>query len=288
MSVRRRLMLANVPAIVGIAVLAALATWGERGGHMPPLVFVIGIVAIAGSLGLAWTNTRHVGEEIEQAMTRLSGAVSIAEERGQQRAREVQDRTRETEAVVSTAVDRALRELDEVRLPLHILIENQFGDLNDNQEELVAAARDAAQLAAARLRRTQDIIALQPEQLRKEPVRIGDVVASLVAALQSAGGARGVGVVADIEGPLPTLRGDRIRLQESLSLVGMAAVRQVASGATLRIQARGEKDWVVIELHGGAIDLADIDLTWASRVVRAHGGSLTVADDHVVTRLPRN
>ena len=48
MKVGRRLVLANVPAIAGIAVLAALAAWGERGGRMPPLVFTIGLVAIAG------------------------------------------------------------------------------------------------------------------------------------------------------------------------------------------------------------------------------------------------
>ncbi len=39
------------------------------------------------------------------------------------------------------------RRLDEVRLPLHILLSSPFGELNENQEEMIGAAQAAAEVA---------------------------------------------------------------------------------------------------------------------------------------------
>ncbi|MDE3172970.1 MAG: hypothetical protein KGN74_07850 [Gemmatimonadota bacterium] len=191
------------------------------------------------------------------------------------------------DAALLRAIERGVHDLDEVRLPLHILLENQFGDLNDNQVELVGAARDAAETAAARLRRARDLLTLQPAQLRQEPIRPADVLASLVASLQSRGAGRGVRVAADIAAPLPALRGDRIRLQEALSLVGAACLGATPDGGTLSIgAAAGEKD-LVVAFEGGAIDPTEIDTTWAARVVQAHGGGFRADGTRAEIRLPR-
>jgi signal transduction histidine kinase len=190
------------------------------------------------------------------------------------------------DAALLRAIERGVHDLDEVRLPLHILLENQFGDLNDNQVELVGAARDAAETAAARLRRARDLLALQPGQLRQEPIRPADALASLVASLQSRGSGRGVRVSARIAAPLPALRGDRIRVQEALSLVGAAALAGTPDGGALEIAAEGTGRQLVITLVGGAVDLAEIDLTWAARVIAAHGGAMQVADASVRIQLP--
>lgn len=191
------------------------------------------------------------------------------------------------EAALSRAIDRSVHDLDEVRLPLHILLENQFGDLNDNQVELVGAARDAAEAAAARLRRARDLLTLQPAQLRSEAIRPADLVASLVASLQSRGAARGVHVVADIAAPLASLRGDRIRLQEALSLVGSACLAATADHATLNIRVGAPGPDLVMMFGEVHVDLDEIDITWAARVLAAHGGSLRGSNAGVEVRLPR-
>lgn len=191
------------------------------------------------------------------------------------------------DAAIVRAIERGVRDLDDVRLPLHILLENQFGDLNDNQLELVGAARDAAETAAARLRRARDLLTLQAEQLRQEPIRPADVLASLVASLQARSAGRGVRVAADIAAPLPTMRGDRIRLQEALSLVGAACVAATADRGTLSISASAGDQHLVIAFDGGAIDPAEIDTTWAARVVAVHGGTFSVAGPRCEIRLPR-
>ena len=191
------------------------------------------------------------------------------------------------DAALLRAIDRGVHDLDDVRLPLHILLENQFGELNDNQVELVGAARDAAEIAAARLRRARDLLTLQPAQLRQEAIRPADLLASLVASLQSRGAARGVRVTADIAAPLPALRGDRIRLQEALSLVGAACVAATRDGSTLSITASADERELVVAFDGGAIEPAEIDTTWAAHVVAAHRGAFAVAASRAEIRLPR-
>jgi len=191
------------------------------------------------------------------------------------------------DAAIARAIERSVRDLDEVRLPLHILLENQFGELNDNQVELVGAARDAAEVAAARLRRARDLLTLHPAQLRQEPIRPADVLASLVAALQSRGAARHIRVVAEIAAPLPAIRGDRIRLQEALSLVGAACVQATPDGGTLSITASGGEKELLVGFEGAGIEPSEIDTTWAARVVQAHGGSFRTDGPRTEIRLPR-
>ncbi len=46
--------------------------------------------------------------------------------------------------ILSEAIAALSARIDEIRLPLHVLAENHFGELNDNQEEMIRAARAAA------------------------------------------------------------------------------------------------------------------------------------------------
>lgn len=69
-------------------------------------------------------------------------------------------REKEYTALVDDAVTATLLQLEEVRLPLHILLENRFGDLNENQEEMLGAARTAAESADATLLRLREVVRL--------------------------------------------------------------------------------------------------------------------------------
>ena len=55
-------------------------------------------------------------------------------------------------------LDQPVAQLDEVRLPLHILLETRFGDLNENQEELLRDARTGADAMNAALRRLAQVV----------------------------------------------------------------------------------------------------------------------------------
>ena len=94
-------------------------------------------------------------------------------------------------------------------------------------------------------------------------------------------------VVADIAAPLPSLRGDRIRLQEALSLVGSACLAATPDQSTLNITVAATDADLLVTFAGAQIDLDEIDATWAARVVSAHGGSLREGESGIEMRLPR-
>lgn len=69
---------------------------------------------------------------------------------------------RERAALVERTASELAAWLDEVRLPLHILLSDHFGELNENQEEMLGAAYGAATEAAAAVERLRAIVARDP------------------------------------------------------------------------------------------------------------------------------
>ena len=145
--------------------MAALAYWGHMYRSAPGWVVAAAAVAALGSLVLAWRNTRYVARRIERlvggwrlavvqappgaprsdeldsieaVVDRLSGAVTEAEAGSRRREAAASERVQEYAALLAEATSALSRQLDEVRLPLHILLENHFGQLNENQEEMLA------------------------------------------------------------------------------------------------------------------------------------------------------
>ena len=92
------------------------------------------------------------------------------------------DRVEEYRKLLTDAIADALKQLDEARLPLHILLDNKFGDLNENQEEMLGAARAAVEQADLRLRRLREIVDIDAGRLalRQDAVRTGDLITSLL------------------------------------------------------------------------------------------------------------
>lgn len=77
------------------------------------------------------------------------------------------------------------RRLDQVRLPLHILHSSPFGELNENQEEMIGAAQAAAEVADEALSFIGRIVDLDAGRGRvsPEPVRVRDLLAPVLAAV---------------------------------------------------------------------------------------------------------
>ncbi len=68
--VGQRLMLAVLPAVIGVFSVAALAYWGQYAHQAPEMVIVVAAVAAVISLVLAWRNTRYVAHRVAQLATR--------------------------------------------------------------------------------------------------------------------------------------------------------------------------------------------------------------------------
>ncbi len=326
MRVSERLFLAVAPAIVGLFTVAALAYWGNYHRAAPEWVVVAATVGTVGSLVLAWQNTRYVARRIErlagpgerrhrrispvdavrnaaiprpgtsadeldsleQVVDRLSGAVAAAEADSRRREAEAGERVQEYAALLAEASSAVSRQLDEVKLPLHILLQNHFGELNENQEEMLEAARLAADEAATELRRLKEIADLDRGALRfrREPVRIGELLKTLRPQLEADGRRIGVQVTLDVAPGLPRVAGDRVRLQQALELLLRFLVRHAAPESTVGVSALLEGRKVILTIVHGAIPIIGADIALARRVILAHGGAMEQSGKTTLVSLP--
>ena len=327
MRIGQRLFLAVIPAILGIFTVAALAYWGHLYRSAPGWVVAVAAVAALGSLVLAWRNTRYVArrierlagrgesrqarrpsalrvvrdatfpesaasrdelDSIEDVVDRLSGAVSVAEADSRQREAAASERVQEYAALLAEAASAVTRQLEEVRLPIHILLESHFGQLNENQEEMLAAARAATEGARVELGRLHDIAGLDRGTLdiRREHVRLGDLLRALRPQLQADGERTGVHLSIDVAPGLPRVAGDRVRLQQALELLLRHLVRHATPGNTLGIQATTSGADIIITVDQGPAPTLDADVALARRIILAHGGSLDHQDGRTRMVLP--
>jgi signal transduction histidine kinase len=291
--------LSVVPAALGVFVVAALAYWGQYAHAAPEWLVVIAAVATLGSLFLSWQNARYVTrrierlamasvgnhstspapdelEVIEEAVDHLSSAVGRAEAARQAEHNTHRDLQLEYADLLSLSAREALQRLDEIRLPLHILLENHFGDLNENQEEMLGTARAAAEQAGDAFQRLGEIADLDrgAVTVRQDRIRPGDLIAGVVPALTAEGQQRNVRVTAEVAPALQSVLGDRSRLQLALELLLHDALRRTAEGDELHITADTDGREVAIVVRHGGGDPNPISTALGRRLIEAQGGRI--------------
>lgn len=170
---------------------------------------------------------------------RPSGAVAHAEAtrsraEASAAARVAEDTDRDAAAVA------AIVALDDVRVPIRILLEIQFGEPNENQEEMLEAARRAADVAEAGLGRVRRIAELDRGDTmpRREAIRLADVLPLLLrgaeARARSAGG-QVIRFTLDVVAPEPRVRGDLTMLHDAPTLVIDDAAIRTRAGDEIAI-----------------------------------------------------
>lgn len=208
---------------------------------------------------------------------RAAAALADAERRVAQYAR-----------LLAEATDDVRRQLDEVRLPLHILLDNRFGELNDNQEEMLGAARAAAERADMLIRRLRMIVDVDRGLIlfRMDSIPAGDLIASLLPGLNADCEAAGVEVATDIAPALPRVIGDRARIQEACGLLLGDRIRSLTRGTHVLISAASVDDTVRIDVaHGGSPGRGTDDVL-AERLIAASGGTVTESAGRTAITLP--
>jgi signal transduction histidine kinase len=307
MRISQRMYLALLPAVLGVFTVAALAYWGQYAHAVPQWIVAVASVATVASLVIAWINARYVArrverlattssvqrssdaatprspdelETIEGAVQDLSTAVGRAEAARQAEHSSLRDRQRSYAELLSLASRDALQRLDEIRLPLHILLENHFGDLNENQEEMLGSARAAAEQAGDAFQRLEEIADLDRGTLvmRRDRVRPADLVAGVLPALVAEGQQAGVHVTAEVAPALQSILGDRGRLQLALELLLHDSLRRTASGGEVRVTADvAGRDVLFAARHGdGAAN--PLATALGRRLIEAQGGSVSERD----------
>jgi signal transduction histidine kinase len=309
MRIGQRLFLAVLPAVLGLFLVAALAYWGQYAQRVPPLLVIVAAVAAVASLLVSWHNARYVTSRIERlagaqahprpgprdeidtiesAVDRLSSEVTIAREEGAQRESRAVAHREELSALLATVTESAMRAIDEVRLPVHILLANRFGDLNENQEEMLGAAQSAVDQAAALLGRVHLIAELDRGslELRRDPVRLDDVVNAAIPALRAEAKLRQIEVSVDLAPALPRVITDRTHFQDAIATLLRSAVRRTADGGVVTIAAQREGAGVCLTIEHGTGDAAGVELAIARRLIVAVGGRVEEGAAHTRIDMP--
>ncbi len=185
----------------------------------------------------------------------------------------------------------------EVGLPLHILLESRFGDLNENQVEMIEAARLGADAADRLLRRAARIRALEgrPRTPRDESTRPIDLCRGALAIASAQAATRNIRFEVDLSPALPRAVGDRAHLEEALTLLLVDAAGRAVPGAAIAVTsdaappAPGHPSAAHLRLrirHGASEPSPSLARVLALRLVEAEGGAVSFGAGADVVTLP--
>lgn len=313
LAVGQRLLLGLAPALLAVVVVLALAYYGEIGRQAPEYVVAGAAFLAITSLVLTWRNTQYLvsrlrrlgrlderagGDDattplddldrIEREVGRLQAALQQSDAQARDE-RALHDRRLHEQATLLAATVRgATAQLDEVRLPLHILLDARFGSLNENQEELLVAARAGAEGIDAAMRRLATVADADRGSLtvRLEPVSINDVVRAVMPMARASGARRGVHLAVELEPALPRAWADRAALAEAVALLTTRLIESLASSARVTVHTRHTPSHCIVRLEPAVDREASLDIV-AGRLLQEQGILVDVHDGAVELRVPR-
>ena len=251
LSVGQRLLLGLAPALFAVVLVLGLAYYGEIGRQAPGYVVTGAAVLAAISLFLTWSNTRYLAlrirrlaggvdpsrrdgtveteddelGRIEQVVERLGSALAESEAERRRLAERSEARLREQATMLGATARDLLAQLDEARLPLHILLDAPFGELNENQEELIVTARASTDAMDAALRRLMVVTDVDRDALSVllERVALNDVLRAVLPMLRAVAERRNARLEVDLDPAVPRVIADRTRLAAVIALLGIAS-----------------------------------------------------------------
>jgi signal transduction histidine kinase len=307
MKISQRLFLGMIPSAVGLFTVAGLAYWGQYAHTAPQLVVWAAGAATILSLAIAWWNARYVAQRVERLASRkgdekvdeldvieqrvesLGEAATAAKADAARAAEDAGRRTVEYATLLAEAATSASKQLAEARLSLHVLQDNHFGELNDNQEEMIGAAREATEAAEVELNHLREIADIDRGALalRRDLVKPGEIIRSLLPLLNAQATKQGVRILSELEPALPRVVGDRGRLQDALGLILKDAVRYAVPGTSVSVHASSQPSTVTIVVNHSSPHSYTGDVALADRLIRAQGGSVTHTGDATTIALER-
>jgi hypothetical protein len=227
-------------------------------------------------------------DRIEREVIRLKEALNrVSAEAAADRVKS-ETRLHQQATLLAATIRGASAQLDEVRLPLHILLDARFGVLNENQEELLAAARAGSDGLEAAMRRLATVADADRDALvmRPEPVAINDVVRAVLPMVRASAERRSVRLSADLEPGAPRAWADRAALAEAVALLATRVIETIEPGVAIQLSTRHTASHGRIRLEPVADREASIDIV-ASRVLQAQGITVEIQDGGVEIAIPR-
>jgi hypothetical protein len=297
MKVGQRLFLAVIPAVLGVVSVALLAYFGRYAHAAPEALIVIAVIAAVASLVVAWRNTRYVAQRIEHlADTARQNLPAHADElddieHGVRESRVLAEQRTATYAGLLNEVLRVIpARLEESQLPLHILLESPFGELNENQEELLGAAQSAVEAADLEVRRLRKLLDLErgAVTLVIQPIGVAELLRAPLAIAAARAEKRGVGHEWSVPATMPRVRVDPSHMQEALTSALGRAIDQTQEGAGIALRVGESPDGLRVLLtisHGTLEAELSSEGLLARRTIELQGGSMLDANGSTAIEL---
>jgi signal transduction histidine kinase len=318
LSVGSRLLLGLVPSLLAAAMVAGLVYWGEYGRKAPEAVVAASVVLAALTLALTLWNVRYLVrrfdriteiiqaeasrdpagartgatdefDRIEHVVGHLGSALTMAEAQRARTDAQTAAHLWEQSTMLAALVRDALARLDDVRLPLHILLETRFGELNENQEELLRDARTASDEMDSALRQLGQVADADRDAMpvKRELVQVNDVVRAILPLIRASAERHGARVDVVLEPGLSRVLADRARLAEALSLLAALAAGASGTDRPVVVSTRRQDGAVVIDIlpfpTGTTAGVASAAL--AERLVTVQGGEVLRAAGGVTVHM---
>lgn len=243
------------------------------------------LIGIGFSMLLVWYNTQCVARLIAGA------TYEVPASRPDYALFEPTEIVRDTEyaTMIAEVVAVAAKQVKEVSMPIHILLNTAFGQLDENQEELLGAAEVALEELSNQLNHLREIADADRGalKLQPEPVRLGDVLRGLEPLLRSLASTVGVLLEFNVAPALPRALGNTSRLRDALRLALSDAIRYAVPGTTVRLAVWPEGEKIVVSVDHGSPHAYSASLILADRLLAAQGGSVTVEDGRTTASIRR-
>jgi len=218
-----------------------------------------------------------------------------AREDAQRHERDAIERAREIEGLLQAVSTRFAARAQEAQLPLHILLSSPFGELNENQEEMLGAAMSAVDAIDAEVRELQKLVQLNRGELSivTQPTNLAELLRPTLAIAAARAEPAQVQLLPAISDTAPRVIVDAVHAQEALTSILTDAVVHTAKGGDVDVEAsEGERSRVRISIVRRPPIAADanaampLELRLARRLLEAQGCSVRSDGAVTIVELP--
>ncbi|HEX6965371.1 MAG TPA: hypothetical protein VF166_06200 [Gemmatimonadaceae bacterium] len=289
MRATRWLVLAAAPAILGLLLVAALVLAESPQSHAARILAAVAIAAAIISALLAWSATRRLAEQLDR-LADAARSASSARDDGTRREHAAEAKAGEAMELLRSAVQTIGAQLKDVQLPLHILLASPFGDLNENQEEILAAARGATDEADIQLRQLAKLVELERGDvvIVPQPMNLAELLRPALSIAEARAEKAGVHFRAHISPTAPRVIVDPVHAQEALSALLTEAVADTSPDGEVKVDAADDESLRIriVVTHDVAPATPSLGSRLARRLIEAQHGQVHEATGQTIIELP--
>ena len=234
-------------------------------------------------------------DDIEARVTGLSNEVVRAREDAQRHEREAVEHAREIEGMLQAVTTRFAARAQEAQLPLHILLSSPFGELNENQEEMLGAAMSAVDAIDSEVRELRKLVQLNRGELSlvTQPTNLAELLRPTLAIATARAETAQVQLRPMISDTTPRVIVDAVHAQEALTSILTDAIVHTEKGGDVDVEgSEGDRSRVRIRIvrrppsTAAAADAMPLEMRLARRLLEAQGCSVRSDGPVTIVELP--